>query len=258
MVPDIAAAGAQATAGLERLVVLDHPDPHSILGAHVEADGVMVRAFRPDAERITLLIDGDERGREMERVHPGGIFEIRVKGRRELFGYRLEIFFRAGDSITICDPYCFLPTLGDLDLYLLGELKHERAYEALGAHLRDLGGVAGVGFAVWAPNARGVSVVGDFNAWDGRIHMMRSMGGSGIWELFIPALEAGARYKYEIRPQEGAPWLKTDPWAAALEVPPATASIIYRPRYRFEDEEWLAARGGGGALGRPGSGLGVP
>jgi 1,4-alpha-glucan branching enzyme len=251
MVPDIAAAGGQAADGLERLVALDHPDPHSILGAHVEADGVAVRAFRPDAERITLLIDGDERGREMERVHPAGIFEARVKGRRELFGYRLEIFFRAGDSITIRDPYCFLPTLGDLDLYLLGELKHERAYEALGAHLRDLGGVAGVGFAVWAPNARGVSVVGDFNAWDGRIHMMRSMGGSGIWELFIPALEAGARYKYEIRPQEGAPWLKTDPWAAALEVPPATASIIYRPRYRFEDEEWLAARAARDALRMP-------
>ena len=134
MVPDIAAAGGQAADGLERLVALDHPDPHSILGAHVEADGVAVRAFRPDAERITLLIEGEERGREMKRVHPAGVFEARVKGRRELFGYRLEIFFRAGDSITIRDPYCFLPTLGDLDLYLLGELKHERAYEALGAH----------------------------------------------------------------------------------------------------------------------------
>src|ERR1700737_953995 len=100
MVPDIAAAGAQATDGLERLVVLDPPDPHSLLRAPVEADGVGVRAFRPDAERITLLIDGDERGREMERVHPGGIFEARVKGRRELFGYRLEIFFRAGVLIT--------------------------------------------------------------------------------------------------------------------------------------------------------------
>ena len=98
----------------------------------------------------------------------------------------------------------------------------------LGAHPRELGGVTGVAFAVWAPNARGISVVGDFNAWDGRIHMMRSMGGSGIWELFVPGLEPGARYKYEIRPHEGPPYLKTDPWAAALEMPPATASIIYR------------------------------
>ncbi len=231
-----------AADGLERLVALEHPDPHSVLGAHVEPEGVVVRAFRPDAERVALLIDGEERGRAMERVHPAGIFAIRLKGRRELFAYRLEIFFRGGTSTTTRDPYCFLPTIGDLDLQLLGELKHERAYEVLGAHPRELGGVAGVAFALWAPNARGLSVVGDFDGWDGRIHMMRSMGGSGIWELFIPGLEAGTRYKYEIRPREGPPYLKTDPWAAALEMPPATASIIYRPRYRFEDEQWMAAR----------------
>ena len=190
MVPDIAAADRQDAAdGLERLVALEHLDPHSILGAHVEPDGVVVRAFRPDAERVALLIDGEESGRAMARVHPAGIFEIRLKGRRELFAYRLEVGFRGGTSTTTRDPYCFLPTLGDLDLYLLGELKHERPYEVLGAHPRELGGVAGVAFAVWAPNARGLSVVGDFNAWDGRIHMMRSMGGSGIWELFVPDLE---------------------------------------------------------------------
>ena len=103
-------------------------------------------------------------------------------------------FFRGGTSTTARDPYCFLPTIGDLDLYLLGELKHERPYEVLGAHPRELGGVTGVAFAVWAPNARSMSVVGDFNAWDGRIHMMRSIGGSGIWELFVPGLETGARY----------------------------------------------------------------
>jgi 1,4-alpha-glucan branching enzyme len=187
----------------------------------------------------------------MERVHPAGIFAIRLKGRRELFAYRLEIFFRVGTSTTTRDPYCFLPTIGDLDLQLLGELKHERAYEVLGAHPRELGGVAGVAFALWAPNARGLSVVGDFDGWDGRIHMMRSMGGSGIWELFIPGLEAGTRYKYEIRPREGPPYLKTDPWAAALEMPPATASIIYRPRYRFEDEQWMAARAARDALRAP-------
>ncbi len=187
----------------------------------------------------------------MARVHPAGIFEIRLKERRELFAYQLEVFFRGGTSITIRDPYCFQPTLGDLDLYLLGELKHERPYEVLGAHPRDLGGVTGVAFAVWAPNARGLSVVGDFNGWDGRIHVMRSMGGSGIWELFIPQLEPGARYKYEIRPHEGPPYLKTDPWAAALELPPATASIIYRSSYRFEDEAWIAARAARDALHTP-------
>ncbi len=247
----IASAAPRTAPDFERLVALEHLDPHSILGAHLEPDAVVVRAFRPDAERIALLIEGEERGREMTRIDEAGLFEIRLAGRRELFGYRLEIFFRGGTSATIHDPYCFLPTIGDLDLYLLGELKHERSYEVFGAHARELGGVAGVAFAVWAPNARGLSVVGDFNAWDGRIHMMRSMGGTGIWELFIPELEAGARYKYEIRPHEGPPYLKTDPWAAALEQPPATASIIYQSRYHFEDEHWMAERAARDALHTP-------
>ena len=130
----------------------------------------------------------------------------------------------------------------DFDLHLFGQGKAYRLYEYMGAHPRVVDGVAGVNFALWAPNARGLSVVGDFNEWDGRIHMMRSMGGSGIWELFVPGLDAGTRYKYEIRPREGPPYLKTDPWAAALEKPPATASIIFSSRYRFEDDEWMAAR----------------
>ena len=156
MMPEVAAAGRRDAAdGLKRLVALEHLDPHSILGAHVELDGVVVRVFRPDAERVELLIEGEQGGREMTRVDPAGIFEIRLKGRRELFAYQLAIFFRGGASTTERDPYCFLPTIGDLDLYLLGELKHEKSYEIFGAHLRELGGVAGVAFAVWAPNARG-------------------------------------------------------------------------------------------------------
>jgi 1,4-alpha-glucan branching enzyme len=242
MAPDTPADIRDTSDGLDRLVALEHTDPHSILGAHVEPDGVAVRAFRADAERVEIHIDGEDRPREMKRIHPGGVFEVRLRDRRELFAYTFHIFFRGGTSTTVRDPYSFLPTLGDLDLYLLGELKHERPYEVLGAHVRRLGDVAGVGFAVWAPNARGLSVVGDFNAWDGRIHTMRSMGGSGVWELFIPGLEAGTRYKYEIRPREGPPFLKTDPWAASMEQPPATASIIYHSRYRFEDQQWLADR----------------
>jgi len=254
MMPDVTTAERlEGADGLERLIALEHPNPHSILGAHMEPDGggVAVRVFRPDAERVTLLIDGEENGREMKRVHSAGLFEIRLGERRGLFAYRLEIYFRGGSSITTRDPYCFLPTLGDLDLHLLGELRHERPYEVLGAHPCELGGVAGVAFAVWAPNACSLSVVGDFNAWDGRVHMMRSMGGSGIWELFIPGLAEGTRYKYEIRPQEGPPYLKTDPWAAAMEMPPATASIIYRSRYRFEDGQWMEARAARDALRTP-------
>jgi len=234
-------AGRSTAEELRRLAALEHFDPHSILGAHLTPEGVTVRAFRPDAERVRLLIDGEERAREMRPRDPVGLFEILVAERRALFAYRFEIDFHGGGKATIRDPYCFLPTLGELDLYLLGEGTHQRPDELLGAHPRNLGGVEGVSFAVWAPNARGVSVVGDFNSWDGRIHMMRSMGGSGIWELFIPELEPGARYKYEVRTPQG-PMLKTDPWAAALERPPATASIIYRSQYRFADDEWMAAR----------------
>jgi len=252
MEPDTAAADRREVPdGLERLIALEHGDPHSILGAHLEPQGVVVRVFRPDASRVALLIDGEEEARAMARVEPAGLFSIYLRKRRDLFGYRLQIEFPNGSSITTRDPYSFLPTVGDLDLHLMGELRHERPYEVLGAHLRELGGVTGVGFAVWAPNARGLSVVGDFNSWDGRIHMMRSMGGSGIWELFIPGLADGERYKYEIRPHEGPPYLKTDPWAASLERPPATAAIVYRSRYRFEDNQWIGERGSRDALRAP-------
>jgi 1,4-alpha-glucan branching enzyme len=245
-----AAADREQLVGIERLIALRHRDPHSILGGHLTPEGVVVRAFRPDAERVRLLIDDEESTHEMARRHPAGLFEILLADRRELFAYRLEIDFRGGNKTTIRDPYCFLPTLGDLDLYLLGQGKHERPYEMFGAHPRNLGGVGGVGFVVWAPNARGMSVVGDFNAWDGRVHTMRSMGGSGIWELFIPGLGPGERYKYEVRTADG-PMLKTDPWAESLELPPATASIVYRPRHRFQDGEWMSSRAASEPLRAP-------
>ncbi|HLK87589.1 MAG TPA: 1,4-alpha-glucan branching protein GlgB [Candidatus Binataceae bacterium] len=252
MEPDSAAAGRHDLPdGLQRLIALEHRDPHAILGAHLEPQGVVVRVFRPDASRVTLLIDGEEEPRAMTRIEPAGLFSLRLRRRRELFGYRLQIQFGDGSSIMMRDPYSFLPTVGDLDLHLMGELRHDRPYEVLGAHVREPGGVSGVAFAVWAPNARSVSVVGDFNSWDGRIHMMRSMGGSGIWELFIPGLADGERYKYEIRPHEGPPYLKTDPWASSLEQPPATASIVYRSRHRFEDDRWMGERGSRDPLRAP-------
>ncbi len=252
MEPDSAAAGRHDLPdGLQRLIALEHRDPHAILGAHLEPQGVVVRVFRPDASRVTLLIDGEEEPRAMTRVEPAGLFSLWLRRRRELFGYRLQIQFGDGSSIMMRDPYSFLPTVGDLDLHLMGELRHDRPYEVLGAHVREPGGVSGVAFAVWAPNARSVSVVGDFNSWDGRIHMMRSMGGSGIWELFIPGLAEGERYKYEIRPHEGPPYLKTDPWASSLEQPPATASIVYRSRHRFEDDRWMGERGSRDPLRAP-------
>src|SRR5437667_106939 len=130
----------------------------------------------------------------------------------------------------------------ELDLHLAMEGRHENLYERLGAHVREIDGVVGTAFAVWAPNARSVAVVGDFSSWDGRLHPMRSLGSSGIWELFVPGVEEGSKYKFELRTQDGRLRLKSDPVAFAAEVPPANASIVHRRRHEWADEEWLAQR----------------
>ena len=226
--------------GLDRLLALQHPDPHSVLGAHLGHDHVTVRAYRPDAVRVYLLYDSTSRV-EMEQLEKG-IFEALVRNRSEVFPYRLEIH-RDDDAVTILrDPYSFLPTLGDLDLHLWGEQKHHRAWDRLGARPTQMSEIAGVAFALWAPNAVSVSVVGSFNGWDGRIHLMRVLGGSGIWELFVPDLEPGALYKFEIRTRSGNLLLKSDPFARQMEAPPATASVVYRSDYQFRDEGWMTSR----------------
>ena len=225
---------------LERLLALQHHDPHSILGAHLEGKQLVVRVFRPDASSINLLVPGDA-PRQM-RLRDAGLFETAVENRVSIFPYQLELHFPDGESFTTYDPYSFLPTLGDLDLHLWGEQKDDRAYDKLGAHVREVSGIRGVSFAVWAPNARGVSVVGDFNRWDGRVHMMRTLGSSGVWELFIPGVGPGANYKYEIRTRDGNLLLKSDPFAQRMEVPPATASIVQQSTFQFHDADWLAER----------------
>ncbi len=235
---------------LERLLALRLHDPHSILGAHPTAAGVIVRAYRPNAERVKLLIE-NEPPRVMVKSHLAGLFELLVEDRSEVFPYRLRVQYADGNAFTIRDPYAFLPTLGDVDVYLFGEGRHERLYDKLGAHVRRQGDVTGVSFAVWAPNAQSVSVVGDFNSWDGRLHQMRMIGASGVWEIFIPDLQPGALYKYEIRSQGGLPFLKADPYAFYTEVPPATSSIVYQSTYQFQDEDWIKRRAGGEHWRRP-------
>ena len=227
---------------IERLVELRHPDPHAVLGIHPDGDGVVIRAFRPDAERVTILPDFG--GEVPARHRKGGVFEARLNGRKDVFGYLLKIEYRGGASFTLRDPYSFLPTFGELDSYLVAEGRHERIWERLGAHPRHSQGVFGTSFAVWAPTARSVSVVGDFNSWDGRLHQMRRIGSTGVWELFVPDVGAGARYKYEIRPGDGrARLLKADPYAFRTEVPPATASVIHQlDRYLWGDEQWMERR----------------
>ena len=228
---------------VERLVRGEHHEPHRLLGAHVEDGQVVVRAFRPAATGVVALLGPDGSGDrvKLDQVHPAGLFEGVLDGVTAPPAYRLEVAYDAG-TFTIGDPYRFLPTIGELDQHLLGEGRHERLWHALGAHEKVVDGVAGTAFAVWAPNARAVRVVGDFNSWDGRLHPMRSLGSSGIWELFVPAVGAGAKYKFELVTRAGALTLKADPLAFATEAPPATASVVYTSSYRWGDADWMAAR----------------
>jgi 1,4-alpha-glucan branching enzyme len=233
---------------VERLVRGEHHQPHSLLGAHVEDGKLVVRALRPAATAVVALA-GDQRVK-LEQVHPAGLFEGVLDGGAAPPAYRLEVTYETG-TFTIDDPYRFLPTIGELDQHLLGEGRHERLWQKLGAHETVVDGVAGTAFAVWAPNARAVRVVGDFNSWDGRLHPMRSLGSSGIWELFVPGVRHGDKYKFELVTQAGALTLKADPLAFATEPPPATASVVYTSRHAWGDDEWMARRRERNALGAP-------
>ena len=232
---------------VDALVAGVHHDPHSVLGAHVSDGRVVVRAWRPEAEAVAVRVGGDRV--ELRERHPAGLFEGELDEAPPV--YELEVAYPDGSVFRLHDPYSFTPTLGDVDVHLLGEGRHERLHEVLGAHPRELDGVAGTSFAVWAPNARAVGVVGDFNSWDPRLHPMRSLGGVGVWELFLPDVEPGARYKFALRHGDGSLHLKADPLAFAAEEPPATASIVYRSQHAWRDEEWLERRAAGDALRQP-------
>ncbi|HET9772287.1 MAG TPA: 1,4-alpha-glucan branching enzyme, partial [Acidimicrobiia bacterium] len=229
---------------LEQLVAGEHGDPHHLLGVHADGDTAVVRGYRPDAEAMAAVLP-DGRRVELEREHPAGVFCGSVKAPVEDLangGYQLEVRYPGGTTFTVDDPYRFWPTIGELDLHLIGEGRHELMWCNLGAHLRTHQGVAGTSFVVWAPNARGVRVVGDFNSWDGRLHPMRRLGTSGLWELFLPAVQKGDKYKYEIIDANGQLRLKMDPFAFATEVPPGTASVVWQSEYEWNDGEWIAAR----------------
>jgi len=178
----------------------------------------------------------------MATTHPSGLFEIQITNLTDIPSYRFTVHYAEDKVFTQHDPYSFLPTVGELDLHLFAEGRHEAIYEKLGAHVRRVGNVNGISFAVWAPQAEGVSVVGDFNSWNGALHPMRMLGASGVWELFIPDLTPGTLYKYEIRARGGPPFLKADPYAFHMEIPPNTSSIVYESKYEFRDHEWLEKR----------------
>ena len=241
-------------AEIDRVISLRHPNPHSVLGIHPDGDGLVIRAFRPDAEKINVLPDaGVGGGGRIPMVHQwGGLFEARLNNRTEPFSYVLEVHYPGHAQFSLRDPYSFLPTLGEMDLYFAGQGSHQRLWERMGAHTIHHNGILGTSFAVWAPTAAGVSVIGDFNGWDGRLHAMREMGASGIWELFVPEVSEGARYKFEIRPASGPPFHKADPFAFRAELAPATASVVHPlNRHRWKDESWMRRRPANVAAERP-------
>ena len=217
-----------------------HHEPHAVLGAHQYEGGVTVRTLKPFASEVAVLLpDGSAHG--MEHEHDG-IWTVALP-LAEVPSYRIRVTWSAGENwVDLEEPYRFLPTIGELDLHLIREGRHEELWRALGAHVRTVDGVEGTSFAVWAPNARAVQVIGSFTSWDGRLHSMRSLGTSGVWELFVPGVGAGEVYKFRILGADGTWREKADPMARAAEVPPATGSVITVSDFEWTDDHWLAER----------------
>jgi 1,4-alpha-glucan branching enzyme len=235
-------------------------NPFEILGPHEIEDGgrraLAVRAFMPQSQQVWLVDPREGASQPMRRIHPAGLYEAicspQVHDVAEGRTYQLRTVDSAGRLTTMHDPYAFPPLLSDYDLYLLGEGRHWRSYEKLGAHVRSIGSVTGVNFAVWAPNAESVSVIGDFNGWDRRNHAMRKRASSGVWELFIPDMQPGTLYKYSIKARGGGVTDKCDPYAFAAELPPRTANIVTRlDQYSWNDGDWMHHRAQPNGLDAP-------
>ncbi|MFH9392590.1 1,4-alpha-glucan branching enzyme [Streptomyces sp. NPDC017556] len=221
-----------------RLLAGDHHAPHDVLGAHPVPGGVLVRALRPFARSVTVLATG----LRAELHDEGDGFFSGVLPVPEAPAYRLEVAYD-DNVIEVEDPYRFWPAIGELDLHLIGEGRHEELWRALGAEPMEHQGVAGTRFTLWAPNARGVRVTGDFTYWDGTGFPMRSLGSTGVWELFLPGVGEGALYKYDICRPDGSHTVRADPMARRTEVPPATASIVTASHHAWQDADWMAHRG---------------
>ncbi|MFF0744046.1 1,4-alpha-glucan branching enzyme [Streptomyces sp. NPDC004111] len=235
--PGVRAAPPLDGADRERLLAGTHHDPHGVLGAHPGPGGVLFRVLRPYAKAVTVLAEGL---RARLRDDGDGFFSGLLP-LTDVPEYRLRVTYD-DNEIEIHDPYRFLPTLGGLDLHLIGEGRHEELWRALGAQPLTHQGVTGTRFTVWAPNARGVRAVGDFNYWDGTGFPMRSLGGSGVWELFLPGVGEGDLYKFDITRPDGSHTLRADPMARRTEVPPANASIVADTHHVWRDADWMAGR----------------
>ena len=232
---------------IESLQTAREANPHGVLGMHPvkqgKSSGLVVRAFVRDATACEVVNLDTNKVSAMTAVGEGGLFEAVLPRRRKFFRYQLRAHYSSGEFRQYFDPYGFLPTISEQDLYLFNEGNEHRIYTKLGAHVRDVDGVRGVAFAVWAPSAQRVSVVGNFNHWDGRYHPMRTLGGSGVWELFIPGMEEGELYKFELVDPRGNLAVKTDPYGTYFEAPPGNAAIVCNTRHHaWQDDDWMQAR----------------
>jgi 1,4-alpha-glucan branching enzyme len=231
---------------LHALLAATHGDPFAILGAHEVNGQVAVRILRPDAQTVTVvdLVDS-ARSFKAKKIHPDGFFEALLPEGSTLSEYELKFEGHDGNTWSSRDPYSFPPILGDLDMYLFSEGQHWEIYKKLGAHLTEVNGVAGTTFAVWAPNAQRVSVVGNFNNWDGRFYPMRKLLNGGVWEIFLPGIGEGAHYKFEVKQSHGGIQLKSDPFAFYGQHSQQTASLVFDlNRYTWSDADWMEARKG--------------
>ncbi|TWS18537.1 1,4-alpha-glucan branching protein GlgB [Tsukamurella asaccharolytica] len=241
MTENPAAAAAVDPDTAARLLSGAYHDPHAILGAHPTARGTVLRTLKPGATAVAAVIGGER--------HPLAQLQGALWGAEvpisDLADYRYEVLY-PGSSTVVADGYRFLPTIGELDQHLISEGRHERLWDVLGAHLRSYttpdGEVTGTSFAVWAPNARGVTVIGDFEYWSGESYPMRTLGSSGVWEVFVPGVGDGAAYKFRIFTEGGGTVEKADPMARRTEIPPATASVVTHSTHEWRDGAWIAER----------------
>ncbi len=238
---------------IKKILTADHHDPFCVLGPHLIKNGtktsIIIRAFLPEAKEVFLK--EKTKSKKMKKIHDKGLFEVKFPNRKKIFPYTLEVSYGDNKPIIKNDPYRHTPVLSDFDMHLFAEGKHHRIYEKLGAHPMTIDGISGIFFAVWAPNAKRASVVGDFNFWDGRIHPMRNRGSSGLWELFIPDIGIGAVYKFEFKTQNNDIILKSDPYAFYSERRPNTASIVFTDNFKWSDKKWITQRDNSACYDKP-------
>ncbi len=243
---------------IDKIINSEHHNPFEVLGSHKvkiqEKTGVVIRTFQPEAKKVEIIeTPPRRRGKSsvrpsskeypMQEIDHNGLFEAVFWRRKKFFPYKLKVTFNEKNVRIMYDPFSFTQILTDYDLHLFAEGNHHNIYDKLGAHIMTTDEIEGVHFAVWAPNAIRVSVIGDFNNWDGRRHPMRVLGESGVWEIFIPDFKKGDIYKYEIKAKNNDIYIKSDPYAYYTEIRPKTASVVYNiDNYKWGDDLWMQER----------------